>query len=69
MRSPGIAGQQRDEKIRKGDEATPCNDVTDFIAERCWSGLSGTPGEREFVMRTVGSNPTLSASFNGIAVW
>jgi hypothetical protein len=32
-------------------------------AERCWSGLSGTPGERVSPLATVGSNPTLSARF------
>ena len=31
------------------------------IMERCWSGLSGTPGERVSGFPTVGSNPTLSA--------
>ena len=31
-------------------------------AERCWSGLTGTPGERVSGFPTVGSNPTLSAS-------
>jgi hypothetical protein len=30
-------------------------------AERCWSGLTGTPGERVSGFPTVGSNPTLSA--------
>ena len=30
--------------------------------ERCWSGLTGTPGERVSGFPTVGSNPTLSAS-------
>jgi hypothetical protein len=30
-------------------------------AERCWSGLTGTPGERVSGSPTVGSNPTLSA--------
>jgi hypothetical protein len=30
-------------------------------AERCWSGLTGTPGERVSPLATVGSNPTLSA--------
>ena len=29
--------------------------------ERCWSGLSGAPGERVSDFPTVGSNPTLSA--------
>gem|GEM_PF-5607983 len=29
--------------------------------ERCWSGLSGAPGERVSPLATVGSNPTLSA--------
>jgi putative endonuclease len=31
-------------------------------AERCWSGLTGTSGERVSGFPTVGSNPTLSAS-------
>jgi hypothetical protein len=31
-------------------------------AERCWSGLSGAPGERVSSLATVGSNPTLSAT-------
>ena len=31
-------------------------------AERCWSGLSGAPGERVSPLATVGSNPTLSAN-------
>ena len=31
-------------------------------AERCWSGLTGTPGERVSGFPTVGSNPTLSAN-------
>ena len=31
-------------------------------AERCWSGLSGAPGERVSPLATVGSNPTLSAT-------
>ena len=31
-------------------------------AERCWSGLTGTPGERVSGFPTVGSNPTLSAT-------
>jgi hypothetical protein len=30
--------------------------------ERCWSGLTGTPGERVSGFPTVGSNPTLSAN-------
>ena len=30
--------------------------------ERCWSGLSGAPGERVSDFPTVGSNPTLSAN-------
>ncbi len=28
--------------------------------ERCWSGRSGSPGERVYLYGTVGSNPTLS---------
>ena len=31
--------------------------------ERCWSGLSGAPGERVSGFPTVGSNPTLSANY------
>ena len=30
--------------------------------ERCWSGLTGAPGERVSPLATVGSNPTLSAT-------
>jgi aspartate racemase len=30
--------------------------------ERCWSGLTGAPGERVSPLATVGSNPTLSAN-------
>ena len=32
------------------------------IVERCWSGLTGAPGERVSGFPTVGSNPTLSAT-------
>ena len=34
------------------------------LMERCWSGLSGAPGERVSPLATVGSNPTLSASYH-----
>ena len=37
--------------------------------ERCWSGLTGTPGERVSGFPTVGSNPTLSASLRQGCGW
>ena len=36
------------------------------LMERCWSGLSGAPGERVSPLATVGSNPTLSATQEAI---
>ena len=45
--------------------APACQALYDIIfvvaKERCWSGLSGAPGERVSPLATVGSNPTLSA--------
>ena len=38
-------------------------------AERCWSGLSGAPGERVSPLATVGSNPTLSATIRTCQQW
>ena len=56
----GAALEKRSPVIpERGFESHPLRHPT----ERCWSGLSGAPGERVSGFPTVGSNPTLSAIY------
>src|SRR5579859_6569155 len=43
-----------------------CSHSWVLLTERWLSGLRRTPGKREYLNSTVGSNPSLSASFQGV---
>ena len=53
----GAALEKRSRISERGFESHP---LRQEWKERCWSGLTGAPGERVSPLATVGSNPTLS---------